>query len=119
MSAITQVDNKILVDKNICVGCKTCMITCPFGAIELMPVYKDGKPVMQMALKSETEDGLEEKQLLTASKCDLCVSQADGPACVKACPQKALELVNPIEKKKQRRTEAAVKAANSAKKFLG
>jgi electron transport protein HydN len=119
ISAITQVDNKILVDKNVCVGCKTCMITCPFGAIELMPVYKNGKPVMQMALKSETEDGLEEKQLLTASKCDLCVSLTDGPACVKACPQKALELVNPIEKKKQRSTEAAVKAANSAKKFLG
>lgn len=115
VSAITQVNNNILVDEKKCVGCKTCMISCPFGAIELMPVYKDGEPVMQVALKSETEDGLVEKEVITASKCDLCANRADGPSCVQACPQKALELFTPAEMKKQRITEAAVKMAASVK----
>ena len=113
--AITQIDNKILIDKNKCVGCKTCMITCPFGAIELMPVYKDEKPVMQLVLKSETEEGLVEKQAYTASKCDLCADRTEGPACVQACPQKALELIVPQEKKKQRSIDAANKIAASIK----
>jgi electron transport protein HydN len=119
VSAITQVNNKIVIDENFCVGCKTCMMACPFGAIELVPVYKNGVPVMQTGLKCETEDGLEEKQALTASKCDLCVNRTEGPACIQSCPQKALELVTPVEKKKQRNTEAAIKTAALTKKFIG
>lgn len=119
VSAIAQVDNKILIDKDICVGCKTCMIACPFGAIELMPLYEDGHPVMQMALKSERDGELADKQVLTASKCDLCAGRPEGPACVEACPQKALELISPSDIKKQRNTEAAVKIAASAIKFKG
>lgn len=58
----------VIVDKNLCIGCKMCLIACPFG----IPQFGD--------------DGI-------MQKCNLCVSRvAEGkePACVAACPSKAL-----------------------------
>ncbi|MFH0915737.1 MAG: 4Fe-4S dicluster domain-containing protein [bacterium] len=53
----------VLVDKNRCVGCRMCMLACPYGCILV------------------SDEGY-------AEKCDLC----DGvPQCVKFCPRGALE----------------------------
>ena len=60
-------DGIITVDENRCVGCWTCILSCPYGAIVRS---KDGKKV--------------------AKKCDLCVEAGGEPACVKGCPNKAL-----------------------------
>ena len=54
---------KIVIDQ-ACIGCKLCVIACPFGTMFF------------------------EKQAEVASKCDLC---AGDPACVKACPTSAIE----------------------------
>ena len=54
------------VDDNRCVGCKMCVLACPFGAIELFPDH--GK----------------------AEKCDLCLSIDGDPECVKFCTPGAL-----------------------------
>jgi len=54
-------------DRDKCVGCWMCIMACPFGAI--------------------TREK-EEKQVV---KCDLCPDR-DNPACVEACPTKALYL---------------------------
>jgi Fe-S-cluster-containing hydrogenase component 2 len=51
-------------------------MVCPFGAIRLDTV---------------TIDGRDKK---AAIKCDLCVDRTEGPACVDACPTKALSLKN-------------------------
>ena len=56
-----------LHDKDKCVGCWMCIMTCPFGALTRQK---------------------EEKIVL---KCDLCPDK-DTPACVEACPTKALFL---------------------------
>lgn len=67
-------DNMIFVDEDTCIGCRECVLACPFGAVRMAPV-EDGRMV--------------------ATKCDLCVdTEAGVPACVKGCPKKALTLVN-------------------------
>ncbi|WP_368041264.1 4Fe-4S dicluster domain-containing protein [Gordonibacter massiliensis (ex Traore et al. 2017)] len=53
------------------------------------------------------------RKLSTVVKCDLCVDHADGPACVAACPTKALRLIDPqmLERGKQAKRKAAARAA--------
>ena len=56
----------ITFDKEKCVGCYTCILSCPYGAI--MP--------------SETG---------AVQKCELCLKNSFGtPACVKGCPNQAI-----------------------------
>lgn len=60
-------DGMVLIDKNKCVGCYTCVLVCPFGGI--MP-DAHGK---------------------AAQKCMLCTDNAIGePNCVKHCPNLAI-----------------------------
>jgi carbon-monoxide dehydrogenase iron sulfur subunit len=64
--AISTRGGVIAIDKNKCVGCFTCVMACPYGAI--VP----------------TEDGV-------AEKCELCTDNSAGvPACVKGCPNAAI-----------------------------
>jgi len=62
-------DGIVLVDREKCVGCQTCLEVCPFGA----PVF-----------------GSDEKM----QKCDMCINEIDykteTPPCVATCPTKAL-----------------------------
>jgi anaerobic dimethyl sulfoxide reductase subunit B (iron-sulfur subunit) len=62
-------DGIVLVDRNKCTGCKTCLDVCPFG----VPAF-----------------GLDGKM----QKCDLCINEIDykteSPPCVETCPTKAL-----------------------------
>jgi Fe-S-cluster-containing hydrogenase component 2 len=67
------------VDQRLCIGCRLCMMVCPFGAIRV----------------ATTEVAGREKK--AAFKCDLCVDRPEGPACVEACPTKALSLRYPRE----------------------
>ena len=64
--ALSQKDGLISIDRNKCVGCQTCILVCPYGALAL-----GGDGIMQ--------------------KCELCVNNACGePACVAGCPNKAI-----------------------------
>ena len=56
----------IIVDENKCIGCRMCLIACPFGGLSF-----------------DTEKHV-------AIKCDLC---GGDPACVKYCPVKAIEYI--------------------------
>ena len=67
------------VDQRLCIGCRLCVMVCPFGAIHV----------------ATTEVAGREKR--GAIKCDLCVDRPEGPACVEACPTKALSLRYPRE----------------------
>ena len=60
-------DGFISIDKNKCVGCCTCVLVCPYGAV------------------TPDETGH------AAQKCELCLNNAAGaPACVKGCPNRAI-----------------------------
>jgi electron transport protein HydN len=118
VSAITQVDNKIIINEECCIGCKTCMIACPFGAIELAATYKEGKPVLQNLLILDSEEEVTHKQSVVASKCDLCIERPNGPACIEACPRQALIQVNVKMEKKRRNADTASKTGATIKNFM-
>ena len=64
--ALKKEDGVIVIDRNRCVGCLTCVLVCPYGALTPGP---DG--VMQ--------------------KCELCLNNSSGePACVRGCPNRAI-----------------------------
>ena len=64
--ALAQRDGAVLIDHEKCVGCLTCVLVCPYGAVAPGP------------------DG-------AALKCELCLANACGsPACVEGCPNGAI-----------------------------
>lgn len=76
-SAIVYAQDSVQVLQARCIGCKSCMIACPYGVIRVQSVQVNG------ATRSQ------------AIKCNLCVEREDGPACIPSCPTDALRLVDP------------------------
>ncbi len=65
--AMSAHDGVVHCDTDKCVGCLTCVLVCPYGAV--MPAPDGG--VIQ--------------------KCELCTNNSFGePACVKGCPNNAI-----------------------------
>ena len=64
------VSGPVLLNEETCIGCKMCVLACPFGLVDV---------------------DVERKK---AVKCDQCAERVQGgqlPACVAACPTEALE----------------------------
>lgn len=77
--SITMEDGLIKVNDKTCIGCKTCVVACPFGA-------------MTMA-----EEVVDNRLKIVANKCDLCFGRENGPACVEICPTQTLMFVKAEE----------------------
>ena len=78
----------VLFDSARCIGCKMCVQACPFGVISLRIT---GKGVL---------------------KCDLCIErliEGKEPACVEACPTKALIFTDEKQVNKDKRLKAAAR----------
>lgn len=82
--AIYNQDGSVQVMQSRCIGCKTCMVVCPYGAMEVVVIQAYGS------------DGVAH-QRAQANKCDLCQGREEGPACVEVCPTAALTLIQPAD----------------------
>lgn len=94
--ACRQLDGRVQIQEKNCIGCKQCVMVCPFGAITVRTEERIGTD-------SLTNRGV-------AKKCDLCTDWRAGngkteTACVEACPTNAIRLVN-LKKYRQALVEA-------------
>ncbi len=84
----------ILVDLDKCIGCYACEIACkqenrvPEGK-KLVEVKRIGPAIIDGNMKMEYYPAM--------YGCTLCPNREDGPACVDACPTKALRLCEDAE----------------------
>lgn len=88
--AIKRADKEypVLIKEELCIGCKWCITVCPFGVIGM------------------------DRQGKAAIKCDLCFERLKDnklPACVLACPTKALQFKTLEEVSAEKRKEYLVK----------
>lgn len=90
--ALFMKEGVVQCDEEACIGCKTCVMACPFGAVQIVEVYRGGKKVFQN-LKQAVGNKLFFKERMTVNKCDLCVNSEEGPACERVCPTQAFKIV--------------------------
>ena len=74
-------DGIVLVDRHRCIGCRYCMMACPYKARSFVhePLYDQNPDVP--------------RGKGTVESCTLCVQRVDRgqqPACAEACPNKAI-----------------------------
>ncbi|ELR63867.1 Electron transport protein HydN [Photobacterium marinum] len=105
-NAIVLEDGHVKVIQSRCIGCKTCAIACPYGAMNIVTkMVEDDKG--SALFKRYVPKSL-------ALKCDLCSHREQGPACVQVCPTSAIQIIEPetlSETSKQKREAAALGAA--------
>jgi Fe-S-cluster-containing dehydrogenase component/CRP-like cAMP-binding protein len=78
-------EGEVVINPVTCIGCGVCANQCPYNSIRIVETRDaDG----EILVASDA------KPILKATKCDLCLDQIGGPACVRACPHDALARVN-------------------------
>ncbi|WP_300157217.1 4Fe-4S dicluster domain-containing protein [Solidesulfovibrio sp.] len=87
--AIVNKDNTIQVVPEACIGCKSCLMACPFGVMDIVPQLLGNYTLKQTALKIQDDEGGRSKDKFVALKCDLCIGRKEGPACAGVCPTEA------------------------------
>lgn len=136
-------DSHVGVRPDTCIGCRNCVLACPYGAVEIVTEKLPPEPEASTALTAGADAGgagavagssagaaaddklkgarararakKRKRTRSTVVKCDLCFDHAGGPACAAACPTKALRLIDTrfLERARHDRQKAAARAAAS------
>lgn len=77
--------DRIGVNIERCIGCRSCVMACPFGAVTVHERYNES--AMGDVMLSASNRAV-------VVKCDRCYDRPNGPACVEACTSGALMLVD-------------------------
>ncbi len=80
-ASMKRADGIVLVDKHICIGCRYCMMACPYKA----------RSFIHESLHDQRAHAPRGKG--TVESCTLCVHRVDrgeNPACVEQCPEGAM-----------------------------
>lgn len=84
-------DGIVLIDEHRCIGCRYCVIACPYRARTI--VFRDNPTP-----RDEQNKKVPAMMLGVATKCTFCAHKdldaGELPACVEACPHKALTFGN-------------------------
>lgn len=76
--------DRVGVHMELCIGCRSCVVACPFGAVTVRERYREdefGGEVFSAGKRA------------VVVKCDRCYDRPGGPACVEACTSDALMVV--------------------------
>jgi electron transport protein HydN len=103
--AVYMEENRVSINTAQCNSCNDCVIACPFGAVVLIPEVDCGEVPKKF-----------QEQRLYGNKCDLCNGRLGGPACVEACPEKVLRLVEVGAENQEKKQRAARCFANMPRK---
>jgi Fe-S-cluster-containing hydrogenase component 2 len=82
--------NAVVINRELCIGCRICLFECPFGAPSIDPIGK------------------------VAVNCDLCNGY---PKCVEWCPTQAIEYI-PADKESLIRKRESLKTASEYMKMV-
>ena len=80
-------DGIVMMDYHRCIGCRYCMAGCPYGSRSFN--WKDPRPFIE-----DINLDFPTRSKGVVEKCNFCVerlAQGLAPACVQACPEKALK----------------------------
>jgi anaerobic carbon-monoxide dehydrogenase iron sulfur subunit len=79
---------RVVLDYDVCIGCRTCVSVCPFGAMSFSTIDRK------------------------VFKCDLCEGD---PQCVRFCDRKAVDFVSPDDVSIEKKREAASRISQAGK----
>jgi dimethyl sulfoxide reductase iron-sulfur subunit len=83
-------DGVVLIDQEVCIGCRMCMAACPYG----VRVFNWQKPAeLPAGVQSDSPLFTAPQRQGTVSKCDSCahrLREGDFPACVTSCSMEAI-----------------------------
>jgi len=84
-ATIKSEDGIVVVDNDKCIGCRYCMIACPYGSRYF---YNEVRSYYPGHVTPYEEIGSQKHKLGTVEKCDLCVDRVEcglEPSCVVSC----------------------------------